>query len=77
MVEDFDELLKGGLLAPPEDFTHRVMERIAELPLPGLPAQPSGREKRMQWIALAGAGLVGAAQLVIFMFGIWTATAAS
>jgi hypothetical protein len=77
MRDDFDELLKSGLLAPPEDFAHRVMQRIAGLPLPELPAQPRGTESMIQWIALVGAGLIGAAQLAAFMFGIWTAAAAS
>jgi hypothetical protein len=77
MPEDFDELLKGGLLAPPENFTHRVMARIAELPLPVSAAETGGRAERIQWLALVGASLVGAAQLAAFMFGIWTTTVAS
>ena len=77
MPEDLDELLEGGLLAPPEDFTRRVMERVAELPLPQSSADKGGRAERIQWLAIVGAGLVGAAQLAAFMFGIWTTTAAS
>jgi hypothetical protein len=76
MHEDFDDLLKDGLLAPPEDFARRVMARVDELPPPEFAALPRRAGARMQWIALAGAGLLGAAQLAAFMFGIWTATAA-
>jgi hypothetical protein len=77
MPEDFDELLKGEVLALREDFALRVMARIGQLPMPESPAEPSGRAERIQWLALIGAGLVGAAQLAAFMFGIWATTAAS
>lgn len=77
MPEDFEQLLKTGLLEPPEDFTRRVMERVDELPLPDFAAPPRRAREKIQWLALIGAGLVAATQLAAFMFGIWTATAAS
>jgi len=77
MPEDFDGLLGDGLLAPPDGFTHRVMAQIAELPLPEWRAQPKGPGIKIQWLAVAGAALVGAAQLGAFIFGIWATTAAS
>ena len=76
MPDNLDEILQGDLLTPPDDFSSRVMLRIAELPAPSFPARTSHAAERMQVAALIGASLVGAIQLLTFMFGIWTATAA-
>ncbi len=76
MNEDLDTFLREELLVLPQDFTQRVMRKIDELPIPALIEQPRRREKGLQWIAFIGTGLFGAVQLVAFIFGIWTATAA-
>lgn len=77
MSDDLESLLNTEFLEPPEDFTARVMARIDQLPPPEAAPQPSPTRERIQWIAFIGAGLVAAAQLAAFMFGIWTAAAAS
>lgn len=76
MSDDLNEMMQSDLLTPPDDFSSRVMLRIAELPMPGLPTCANLATERMQWAALIGASLVGAMQLLTFIFGIWTATAA-
>lgn len=76
MSDDLNEILHGDLLTPPDDFSSQVMLRIAELPAPSFPTRTSHATERMQVAALIGASLVGAIQLVTFMFGIWAATAA-
>jgi hypothetical protein len=73
MNEDLDELLESGLLEPPADFSERVMQRIAGLPLP---ARRSRSWEILQWLALAGGGILAIAQLAGFMFGVWAAVAA-
>lgn len=76
MQENFDDLLKAGLYVPPADFKERVMTRLADLPEPEFPRPASRRTERLQWIALVGASLIGGVQLILFMFGIWSATSA-
>jgi len=78
MLEEHEELLKVGLFDPPADFTDRIMEGIAVLPLPDFPPHhPHHGRERIQWLALVGAALLGVAQLAAFMFGIWSATSAA
>jgi hypothetical protein len=74
MSDPIEDLLQNGLLNPPDHFATAVMARVAALPVP-LPRQTPQRTV-LQWLALAGAGLVGVGQLVSFMFGVWAATAA-
>lgn len=76
MSDDLDKVLQGDPLTPPDDFSSRVMLRIAELPAASFPTRTSHAMERMQVAALIGTSLVGAIQLFTFMFGIWTATAA-
>lgn len=67
-----EELLRQGLLTPPPDFLRRTMLRIESVP-PPLP-QPhrwAAMRELAQWIALAGTAVVGAMQLLSYMFGIW------
>lgn len=73
MDKDLDTLLKTPLLRAPDDFTQQVMARLDRLPLP----------RRAHWlIRLRGLapvknGLLGAAQLTVFMLGIWAAASAT
>jgi hypothetical protein len=73
MDKQLDALLNAPLLDVPADFTREVMQRVAWLPLPA--ARPGLRE-RLQELALIVGGLLGAAQLASFMFGIWTVSSA-
>jgi len=77
MFDNLDEILRDDLVTPADDFSNRVMLRIATLPAPSFPTRASHASEKMQWAALIGASLVGVIQLITFMFGIWTATAAS
>jgi hypothetical protein len=71
MHRDDEELLRQGLIVPPEDFVRRTMARVATAPLPRrYQARPAMREIA-QWVALAGAALFGAVQMASYMFGIW------
>jgi hypothetical protein len=72
-MNDIDTRLEADLLQVPDDFTDRVMRRIETLPLP---TKASQRRERLQWLALAGGAALGLSQLLAFMFGMWTASAA-
>ena len=76
-LKNWDALLREGLVTPPADFHARVMAclttRVAQLAVP----VPAGRIRvAVQAVALAAAAISGLAQLAIFSFGIWSATAA-
>lgn len=75
MNEQFEELLRDGLIAPPEDFVRRTMTRIAAAPEPRSRPHPPLRAV-VQWIALAGTALFGAMQVVSYVFGIWIVSSA-
>jgi hypothetical protein len=66
--DPLEQWLQTDPLDVPEDFTQRVMQRIAWLPLPE-------REARLldwlQWLALALGAALGLEQLLTFMLGVW------
>ena len=71
-----DQALDAPLLAPPADFTDRVM---AALPSPAVPASRAAlaRRRAARWLkalALAAGGTAGLAQALSFAWGLWTAT---
>ena len=66
-----EELLRQGLIVPPEDFVRRTMARVATAPLPRRRrVRPAVREIA-QWAALAGTAQFGAVQMASYKFGIW------
>lgn len=70
-----EELLRAGLITPPEDFLRRTMARIAATPEPRRNPHPPLRTVA-QWIALTGTALFGAMQMVSYVFGIWIISSA-
>jgi hypothetical protein len=76
MPEDYEDLMRVGLLEPPAGFSERVMAEIERSPIPDFSYRSDRRRERVEFLTLIGAGLLGAAQLAAFMFGIWTATSA-
>lgn len=77
MDDELDALLRGNALAPPDDFTLRVMQSVYRLPAPApRPERWRGLARRLQAAALIIGGMAGAAQLAAFMFGIWATTTA-
>ncbi len=69
MNDDIDRLLEKGLLEPPPQFTTRIMQRLESTP-----QLPSWRARLREWfqrLAVAGAALLGLAQLASFLFGLW------
>jgi hypothetical protein len=74
MSDDLDTLLQTDLVSVPDDFAERVMRRVQASPRAA--AQPRWM-RRLQWVALLGGALVGALEVVTFIFGLWAATAAS
>jgi hypothetical protein len=75
MNQHDEALLRDGLITPPEDFLRRTMARVAAAPMPRRRRSPAMREVA-QWIALAGTALVGAMQIVSYVFGIWIVSSA-
>ena len=87
-IKNWDDLLREGLITPPEDFHASVMAQVALRPVSAQPqpAQPGrlptatatavqGVRMAVQAAALAAAAVAGLTQLAIFSFGIWSATA--
>ena len=77
-----DALLASGLLQVPDGFAERVMRQVWTLPMPARPRPPLRRylkrwQMALHWLALAGAGLLGAVQLLGFAFGMWAAMGAA
>lgn len=72
--QQLDAMLSEDRLQAPDDFTQRVMQEIqTSQPV----HKPSLLTQWLQWVALAGGFLLGAQQLLSFMFGVWLATAAA
>jgi hypothetical protein len=69
MTNDIDRLLEKGLLEPPPQFTTRVMQRLG--PPPRLASRRERLREWFEWLAVAGATLVGFAQLAAFLFVFW------
>ena len=76
MHESFDDLLRQGLLTPPEGFTARVMAAVAR------DAGATGTRRRasvwrtLRWAVLTGAATFGLSRAVSFALCAWTAGAA-
>jgi hypothetical protein len=71
-----DQALDAPLLAPPADFTERVM---AALPAPATPLSPAAQARRraaraLKALALAAGAAAGLAQALSFAWGLWAAT---
>jgi hypothetical protein len=73
MNKDLDKLLSEELLTVPDDFAVKVMQRIDYLPLP---RQRLRFYDVLQKLALAAAGIAGAAQLAAFIFAFWATSTA-
>ena len=69
-LQELDEWLGSGFLSPPADFTDRVMRRVQALPLPS--RRPQVKNTLIEFLKW-----LGAAELVMFIFGIWITTAAA
>lgn len=72
--QELDAMLSEDWLQAPDDFTQQVMQgsQSAELS-----HKESLVSQWLQWVALAGGFLLGAQQLITFMFGVWLASATS
>lgn len=72
-TNQWDDWLRDGLVTPPADFHAKVMAQVV-LQSPHL---RRGRVRlAAEVFALSAAAMAGLAQLAIFSFGIWSATAA-
>ena len=80
-LENWDDLLREGLVLPPVNFCPQVMAEVArrvQLPAP-VQTGNNGLQTMARWLAMLGAAAAGSAgltQLAIFSFGIWSAGAA-
>jgi hypothetical protein len=78
-LPDLESLLSDPPFEVPSDFESRVLNQIANLP-PGkvrVIRSVSAIEPivmRLRWFALVGSGLLTAAELFTFVFGLWSAT---
>jgi hypothetical protein len=71
-----DAALDGPLLDVPDDFTARVMAALPARPA----AAPAGPATRRGWrllsaLVTAACGALGAVEVLLFVSGLWTATA--
>jgi hypothetical protein len=73
MDKDIDALMRTPFVDVPDDFTQSVMQRVQLLPLP---RHRPRLLKKLQALALITGGILGAMQLVAFMFGILAASTA-
>lgn len=72
--QELDAMLSEDCLQVPDGFAQRVMQEIqASQQLD----KPSFVSQGLQWFALAGGFLLGAQQLLNFVFGVWLATIAA
>lgn len=77
MSSELDRLLASDLLDVPDDFTARVMQNLpSQQPVALKNPIPHPRWRAWRWAAYWSGGALGFIQLISFMFGIWTATAA-
>ena len=77
-LQELDDWLGSGFVNPPADFTDRVMRRAQALPLPARKPQVKNTlHELVKWLLLLGGAALGAAELVMFIFGIWLASAAA
>ena len=76
MHESFDDLLRQGLLTPPEDFTARVMAAVAREPDVAAICTRRSVWRTLRWAVLTGAATFGLSRAVSFALCAWTAGAA-
>ena len=70
-----DQLLETtGQLQVPDDFERRIMQKIASLP--ETTPDTNGINHWWQLAGLLGAGIPGIAQVISFIFSIWSVTSA-
>ena len=83
--ETTESLLHKGLVQPPADFHEQVMLRIAEHEKIGYQSNliiaskdPSNYSaiSWWQWLILLPGSIIGASQMMRFVFSMWLATAA-
>ncbi len=82
----WEQQLDLGLPQPPESFVEEVMQQVRAVPLPVLQGSLSSRKREqslgrwlrrwLRWLVLAGGAILGAIQLLGFVFGVWAAVAA-
>ena len=74
--EEWEALLRSGLVEPPDDFAARVVARLPPSPESARPKSGRRLREMTEWLALAGALLAGIPQLAAFLFSVWTVTIA-
>jgi|GEM_PF-1253950 len=85
-ADQVDQLLRQGLLSPPDDFTERVMSAIQRDSTTSPRALDRNAQTKLmnnnrvraftQWLALALATAIGLTQTIAFVFGLWTTSIA-
>jgi hypothetical protein len=74
MNDEFDELMQTTDANPPADFTLKVMGKLASMPVPR--RLPTWRTLAHRLLLIA-ATLLGATQVLTFIFSLWALTAAA
>lgn len=70
-----DQALAGPLLAVPEQFAAQLMAALPDRRQRPAPAPQAARIRRaIQALVLAVCGALGAAEVLLFVCGLWTAT---
>lgn len=83
-IDQTEALLREGLVQPPADFRDRVMQQVAEHERHRCQVDQADRTKVShsshlswwQWLVLLPGSVIGAAQVMRFVFSMWFATSA-
>lgn len=78
LAPKWDELLRDGLIEPPEDFQARVMHRVQHEhdEAYALPSQTSSLVALLQATAVLIGAVAAGWQTLAFIFGLWATTVA-
>lgn len=78
-IHDLESLLSEQPFEVPSNFERRVLSQISGLPAASLqmPRKAAAFTEAiigLRWVALVATGLLAAAELFTFVFGLWSAT---
>jgi hypothetical protein len=78
LAHEWDELLRGGLIQPPENFRANVMHRLQHeaYDANASKSQANSLAELLQAVVVAVGAVAAAWQTLTFIFGLWVTTVA-